>query len=1084
MDRIGLKNDLLQQILAADRSVVLLRGPAASGKTSAILELYKHSLDGESRPGCLLIGPNSSAVATLRRQCLSASKTGILVTPAITTFASLAERILSAGSKPGKMLSNPQRRLLLRRIVLLLAEDGKLAALGKVSDTPGLIVALDNTIAELKRAAIEPEALARAMPKARGKAADLLRIYRKYQQQLQDEGVYDVEGRIWTLRDCLRQGQDNAPAGLEGVEAIAADGFTDFSPTQLEVLQLLSNRVKKVVITLPFQADGRQRMWHWTARSLGDIRKQFGDKLLEIELAPLGDNFARTFDGLFDFDASEVTPGGAVKVIEAAGIDAEVTAVASQVKQLLQDGAVAGEIAVMARTMQAYREPIERIFATSNIPINQGPQPLIDIPIIRFALLAASLGPEFASADVLTVINSSYFIPSALGDFDSVTVAAAGTLIRQGNVLTGRDAYALAGNRLVRRSSLSATDTEEESGLSVPTWASSRQITQASQMLSALFDLAEAAQSSAGLGELIERLDLQSAATHSGIAEIIARDLRALAALEPVLAQLDTRSANLAEIREALSAASCPPARSASLVEVTDVLTARAGRWKHVFLLGTGQGQFPPKFTEGSLIGESQRTTWSHHGLRLDSRGDLTAREMLLFYLAVTRADETITFSYPRWNSTGRDGAAGSFLLSAADLLGGFDKLRAAGLVETIQPGRLIAPAKQLTSRRDAVIAAIAGRFDKQFDPDGSAISWAQANASEVVDRASSGIWAANRRWSRNACDSFDGRVTSKAVKSILADKFGPEAIFSPSQLNSFGQCPWQFFAHYVLGIDPLEKPERRLEPVSFGIFAHDVLCNTMLDLAGKSGGSVTLTKTPPEQIKAALAKAVEDISAKMTQGSDDISDLWLLQCNQMAELLCEYLLNPPAEMADARSLHFELRFGPSAGADQAEDPSSIDEPLVLETSAGEVRLRGKIDRVDKVSAEAGQGLFVVDYKTGTLPSQADMDAGRNLQIPIYSLAAEKILGTTCIGGAMHGFGGKNPVHFSLVKNARGREAYPKRLAQAVEKIGQFVKAICQGQFDLLPTHDCPPYCPYRQICQFSQPRKQIKSAAAEGGQR
>ena len=1083
MDRTGLANDILQQILAADRPVVLVRGPAATGKTSAVLELYKHSLDGESRPRCLLIGPNASAVATLRKQCLAASKTGVLVTPAITTFASLAERILSAGAKPGKMLSNPQRRLLLRRIVQKLAGEGKLAALGRVADTPGLIVALDNTIAELKRAAIEPDAFARAIGQTADKSADLLRIYRQYQLHLHEKNLYDVEGRIWTLRDCLTQDL-SVSDGLEGVETIAADGFTDFSPTQLEVLQLLSGRVSKVVITLPYCHDARERMWRWTARSLEAIRQQFGDALFEIEAAPQAVSLARTFDGLFDFDASKVTSTGAVKIIEAAGIDAEITAVAARVKQLLTSGASAGEIAVLARPMQAYREPIERIFAASDIPISDGLQSLADIPIIRFALGAASLGPDFNSADVLAVINSSYFRPSAIGDFDSVTVAAAGMLIRQGNILAGREAYELAANRLALRSSLRTIDTEDEPNSPGPAWAGAKQLTSAGEMLSTLFDLSQSAQRAAGVVELIEKLDLQSGAGGSGVPGIIARDLRALAGLWPILSTLETASANLAEIREAISAANCPPPRTASLVDVTDVLTARPGRWKHVFLLGCGQGQFPSKFTEGSLIGESERTSWSPRGLNLDSRGDLTAREMLLFYLAVTRADETITLSYPRWNSAGRDGAAGNFLLSATDLLGGLEKLRAEGLVETIQPGRLIAPANQLTTRRDAVIAAVAGRFDNEIDPDSSAITWANANAAREVHRAAAGIWAADKRWSRRPCDSFDGRLNGSAAESILTGKFGTEAIFSASQLNTFGQCPWQFFAHYVLGIDPLEKPERRLEPVSFGIFAHDVLCNTMLDLASLSGGSVTLSETPPEQIKAALARAVEDVSTRMIDGADDISALWHIQCNQMAELLGEYLLNPPPEMTDAQSLHFELRFGPSAGTDQAEDPSSTDDPLEVKTPAGVVRLRGKIDRVDEVSAKAGEGLFVVDYKTGTLPSQADMDAGRNLQIPIYSLAAEKILASSCIGGAMHGFGGKKPVHFSLVKKAQGRDAYPQRLTQAVEKIGQFVDAIRQGRFDLMPTHDCPSYCPYRQICQFSPPRKDMKSATAKGGDR
>ena len=45
--------------------------------------------------------------------------------------------------------------------------------------------------------------------------------------------------------------KDNSKTGLEGLAAIIIDGFTDFTPTQLAILRLLSQRGSRVVITLP-----------------------------------------------------------------------------------------------------------------------------------------------------------------------------------------------------------------------------------------------------------------------------------------------------------------------------------------------------------------------------------------------------------------------------------------------------------------------------------------------------------------------------------------------------------------------------------------------------------------------------------------------------------------------------------------------------------------------------------------------------------------------------------------------------------------------------------------------------------------
>jgi hypothetical protein len=47
-----------------------------------------------------------------------------------------------------------------------------------------------------------------------------------------------------------------------------------------------------------------------------------------------------------------------------------------------------------------------------------------------------------------------------------------------------------------------------------------------------------------------------------------------------------------------------------------------------------------------------------------------------------------------------------------------------------------------------------------------------------------------------------------------------------------------------------------------------------------------------------------------------------------------------------------------------------------------------------------------------------------------------------------------------------------------MERIGVFIQAIRAGRFDLLPSGDCPGYCPFKRICQFSKARAQAKAPA------
>jgi len=873
MDRTGPDNSMADRILAGDRRAVVVLGPAGSGKTSAALGVWRRLRDDAGR-GCVLVAPNAAGVAALRDRALAAEPAGVVVSPQIMTFASLAGRVLLAAGVQAPVQSAFRRQLMLRRIVNDLHQAGELTALGGVADTPGLIVTLDRAIGELKRAAVEPDALGEALGEtARGKGGDLVAIYRRYQEHLHAARLYDVEGRMWLVRDVL-SGVAPAAGGKAfdpAVPAIVVDGFTDFTPTQLAILRLLARRGTRVVITLPWAHDGRGRMWHWTGRTLNNIRAAFGADLDEITFEARAGRFAAMLAGLFDFDAERADPPEGLGLIAAAGLDAEISAVARRVKRLLVDGAPAGSIAVLVRSADVYRGEIERIFGQCDIPVAFAARPLADVPIVRFALDAASLGPEWVFGDVLRAIKSSYFRPEALGPFDETTVAVAEMLIREGNVLAGRDDYAAAATRLARRAAAppnpdADADDDERDAPTVslgPLAVSPEAIARAAAMLDALFDLAasavvDGACGADGLRRIIEGLHLPAAACGHREADLVARDLRALTALDSALTELaSVEQAGLLapnEIADALSAVSCPPARREALVNVMSVLDARAVRCEHVFLLGLGEGRFPGRFVENSLIGEAERTALASRGVVLDARADLNAREMLLFYLGVSRAETSLTLSYLSADASGRPGAPGSFLVSLLRSVGGPD---AAG-VETVTPGAFLPPPPQIASRRDALNAAVAGLFHSDLGDCSDALSWAARHAAGPVGRAAGGLWAHSRRWQAGPCDAFDGRITEGPLLASLAQRFSDEAVFSARRLDTFGQCPWRFFAQYVLDLVDLPQPRRMLEPTGRGLFCHDVLCRAYRLLGERFGLPVRLASIDEADVLAALDDAVD----------------------------------------------------------------------------------------------------------------------------------------------------------------------------------------------------------------------------------
>ncbi|MDP6634897.1 MAG: PD-(D/E)XK nuclease family protein [Phycisphaerae bacterium] len=1077
-------SELQEQIENAPGPVVVLTGPAGCGKTTAALDLYRNLIGEDGVSACMLLAPNISAADHLRRRLLDDSETSTLVGARVNTFPRLAAGVLAGSNAPGRRISPFQRHLLLSQIVGDLSRRGKLNALDKVADTPGLVIALDRAIGELKRAAVEPETLAPAVRSGPAKERDLLEVYRCYQNRLQADGLFDVEGQIWLARDRLSAAADCESGdlpGLNGVTALAVDGFTDFTPTQLEMLDSISRKNLRILITLTLDDDGRDRMWFWTRRTLNAIQATFGDRVSIVHTAPdtaTRTSLERLTDNLFDLDAEPADPPDGLSVVSAPNIETEVAAAARGIKRLLLDGASGRSIAVLARSLEPYRRAIQRVFALHNIPIAESPGRLSDAPIVRFLLDTAEAAPQLSHSAVLRIISNSYFRPEALGEFTTTDASAAELIIRQGNVLEGRSSYAQAADRLAWMAARNAPDNEDPKTAGLlqlgPIEVTPQHIASAAKLLEALFD---AIQSANGNPLVLGRtLGVAQTVMELDDPVLIARDMRALAALDQVVGTLQETPTGV-DLRAALSQATCPARRVETLVDVLDVIDARALRYKHVFLIGLGQGHFPAKITDNSLLGQAQRIRWSKHGIALDTHRDLASREMLLFYLAASRATESMTLTYVTSDASGRPSARGGFLTSLLEPAGGIDVLQSKGRYRDIPLGSFLPDRGEIACARDALIGAAAGWFDPTRGCDDSAMAWIARHDPQKLTRVAAGLWASHKRWRSGRADAFDGRLDDTKLTAELKRRYPDQVVFSASSLNTFGQCPWRYFARYVLGLEPLAVPQRMLQPTSRGQFVHNVLFATMKRLFEAAGGPVRPDQIADAEMTETLQGAVSDLSEPLEEAAP-YPALWRIQRDRLHAQMRSYLLSLKNAEPRGRCGHFELGFGLQSRPGEPTDNMSRHEPVVLHTPAGDIRLRGKIDRIDRMDSES---LRVIDYKTGALPSPGDIAAGRNLQLPLYSAAAAEILSNESSGGAFHRIGigsGKKRLDFSPDTADSGVArlgGYDEINRSAMQSVANFVTAMSKGQFDLYPTHNCPSYCPFRQICQFSPTRAEVK---------
>ena len=601
-------------------------------------------------------------------------------------------------------------------------------------------------------------------------------------------------------------------------------------------------------------------------------------------------------------------------------------------------------------------------------------------------------------------------VPSRLGAFDDQARDVAQLIIRIQNVLEGRDRYGLAAERLAERivaMSASAAESFATPQQRYLMELGGEAIVAAGGLLEALFVRLDPVAAGGTLAEMAAscRALMDTIVLPAGAdAEALADDLRSWSAVCGVLDDL-AAAADVAGghrrltvgrfgdlLRSLLAETPCPPVAAPTAMPAAGALDLRAVRVRHVWLVGLNEGVFPARSADQPLISEADRQRWAaRSALGLDVKDDLVAREMLLLYLTVGRADESLTISWRYGDGAGGAAAASGFLdalLAATD--------ESARNVTTLPPAEFAPVCERIGSRRELLNAAMAAAADRSGEA--NQVAWRAAVGRNLPAAVARPLWAAQRRWQRGPADRYDGVLDDAAILAEFARWFGGEVVLSVSQINTFLGCPWRYFASRSLKLAELPPPSDELLPRRRGQLVHAVLRRMLAALT--STGDVPVEALTSSAAIAALDAAIEAEAAR-DAGRVRCRGLWQSELRRLRRDLLGYLHHQASSpLPGQRVSKLELAFGMGDAADC--DPASAAAPLVLDGPAGPVRLRGKIDRVDRIDVDGVTKAFVIDYKTGSLP-----DIDHDAQLPVYIKAAAKVLGLPAAGGAMQAVGGR-----------------------------------------------------------------------------
>jgi RecB family exonuclease len=227
----------------------------------------------------------------------------------------------------------------------------------------------------------------------------------------------------------------------------------------------------------------------------------------------------------------------------------------------------------------------------------------------------------------------------------------------------------------------------------------------------------------------------------------------------------------------------------------------------------------------------------------------------------------------------------------------------------------------------------------------------------------------------------FDGNLAGVAVPLPGT----ADAAVSPTRLETWARCPFDYLMEHVLRVEVPELPEEvyELSPLEKGSLVHEVLDRFLAEVLTRPGGP----PAPGEAWTAADRTRLREIGESCcdeyeARGVTGRRVFWQRDRARILDDLDRFLARD-ANLRDteqATTLATELRFG-LPGADHP--------AVAIPLSDGRVvHVRGAADRVDRT---ADGRFLVIDYKTGKAYKSFGTDpvvAGLRLQLPVYAHAA------------------------------------------------------------------------------------------------
>ena len=924
-----------------------------------------------------------------------------------------------------------------------------LAPLQQIGHASGTWAALWSTIRDLKDAGVDPIAAIQGVAEeyfGQDEPDQLQALFALY-AAVEEVGKTLAVGTADDFTESLIPFVPSSPF-LASLTHLFYYGFYDLTQVQLSLLETVRATVQTTLF-FPLEEDTSYK---------------FAQRFFDRHISPLGagPNARATLP-----QPGEAVGAGPVtlSISSVIGAEEELSSTCRQILDLVEtNGYQFDEIGVVARTLDPYGGMLRDIFDRHCVPfVTNGSTPLIHEPLCKLLLQLASLPiNDFYATMVLDVITSPLYRSSKLMEgsphYRPEQWKAMVSALR---ITHGRDEWERV--KQASRSVLTLQDEGDEEIQGGALDVAPEVATLCWQVVEKLFQSCEAVPARGTARELVDALE-QLVSRHlsrreeanpgkespnetrcDSIWQVIEQTWDKVRALDALGEELSWEEF-VELLQHALERASVPISSVPNQgVVVLDAMAARGIPFRALFVLGLNEKHFPRYIREDPFLRDRYRVVLdSTLGFKIDEKLAGYDEETLLFTLLCQAATQRLYLSYQRADENGRVSVVSPYVESGTRRLNQSDCP-----VETV-PRRLTDRVTYRPAIRQYLSPAELVRWMVLQGQDPASFLQARGHDAELCRHAVTAV--AGIEQDVPSLTPFDGQTGPLLSHWARVMRRG----MAPTPLERYARCPFQYFGTDVLHLEPV-RFVRRKEPdaLALGILIHSALRHCYESFIEKGWPATGLAQeTIRRSAEEAVAKAAGDCEREHPPG---LFLLWELAKEQAVALVITTISFDQAAYA-------ELPYQPIAFEQEATGTLS----LVVEDESVELKIQGRLDRLDRHRDSGALRIIDYKYKTGSVMKTEDRNLrqsavrGGRLQPPFYARLDLAGLGTTeevqLLFLAPHW---PRPIDHSVFMKRDWSGNAGALLQDSIERL---VTGLKTGQFFILPGTYCQT-CEYRVAC-------------------